>query len=178
MKASPAWLAVTVPLFVLAVCLLIVTVRSLVRTLRRAVVAKVPVSAEQTLVLEKPGVYDLYVEGRQFSTDFRGLEFTLTHSSGSAVPSRPVWFRTHVSSFSRVRLQLRRFNVEAGGQFTLRVGGIKPDQNPENRLIFSRPVRGAVVGHVLALVVLGQIAVGSLVGSIFLLALGRGAGPS
>jgi len=177
MKASAAWLAVTVPVFALSVFLLTVTIRSLIRTMRGAVVATVPLRDEQTLTLGSAGKYELYGEGKLLSRDFGRLDFTLTDSSGTTVPLRSVWLRTHSSSFSRVRLLLRRFTVATPGQFTLRVQGMRSKQNPESRLVFSRAVRAAGLGHTLAIVALALLIIGSLVGSLLLIVLGRGPTP-
>jgi len=173
MKASLAWLALTAPLFVLSVFLLTVTIRSVARTMRRAVVAVVPLCAEQTLTLESAGEYELHAEGKRFSRDFGWLDFTLTDSSGTSVPLHTVWLRTHSSSVSRARLLLRKFTAATSGQFTLRVQGIRPEPDPESRLVVSRAVRGAVVGHMLAIVALSLLTVASLVGSILLLVFQR-----
>ena len=63
MKSLLPWLFLTVPLFVSSVGLLVLTVRSLVRTLRDAVVASGPLESIQTVDLREAGAYDLYVEG-------------------------------------------------------------------------------------------------------------------
>jgi hypothetical protein len=169
LQPSPSWIALTAPLFVLSVWLLYRTIRSLVGTVRKSIVASVPLREEAALTVDEPGAYDLSVEGSQLSTDFGGLDFAMLRVDGTPVPMRTAWFRTTVSSVSRVRLQLRRLSVEAPGRFTLRISGIKPDQDPENRVVLSRPIGTAIVGHVLALVALGMLTVGSLVASALLL---------
>ena len=168
MKVSPAWLALSVPLFALSLWLLGRTIRGLVRMTRGSVVASVPFRDEQPLKLDEAGDYGLYVEGRRFSTDFARTEFELADSAGASIPLRQVVFRTNVSGMSRVRLQVRQFSVPAAGRYTLRIRGSKETADPDNRVVIARPVRGAMVGYILALVGLGVTIIGSLVGSILI----------
>jgi hypothetical protein len=165
---SPAlwWIALTVPACLVSVWLGIRTVRSLIRTTRASLVASVPLCERQTLPLPSAGDYDLYVEGKRFSRDFGGLDFALADRSGTALPMRRSLLRTQVSSGSRVRLAVRSFRVDAAGDVTLSTTGIRPAQDPENRIVIARPFRAALVAHVLALVGLSIAAIGSLVGTI------------
>jgi len=168
-KVNAAWLALTVPAFVVAVILLGLTIRSLIHTVRGSVVATVPVRAEQRFALPRAGDYALYVEGKFLSRDFGALEFSLADVAGAPVTLHPVLFRTTVSSFSRVRLQLRHFHAAAPGTFTLRVTGIRENQDPENRIVFTAPVTARMVLHILAIIVLAALTIGSLVGSLLIL---------
>lgn len=169
MKVNATWLALTVPAFLIAAVLLGLTIRSLIHTMRGSVVASVPVRAEQRFALPRAGDYDLYVEGKFLSRDFGALEFSLTDASGAPVTLHPVLFRTTVSSFSRVRLQLRHFHTADPGTFTLRVTGIRENQDPENRIVFAAPVTARMVLHILAIVLLSILTIASLVGSLLIL---------
>ena len=170
MKVSPTWLALTVPAFLIAAILLGLTIRSLIHTVRGSVVASVPLRAEQRFALPRAGDYDLYGEGRFLSRDFGALEFSLTDAAGAPVTLHRVFFRTTVSSFTRVRLQLRHFHAAAGaGSFTLRITGIKENQDPENRIVLATPVTARMVLHILAIIALAMLAMASLGGSIFIL---------
>jgi hypothetical protein len=72
MKSLSPWLLLTVPLFFISVGLLVLMARSLVRTLRDAVVASVPLESTPTVDLREAGAYDLCVEGRPGTMDFAG----------------------------------------------------------------------------------------------------------
>lgn len=169
MNFSDSWLVAAVAAFLIAALLLARTIRSLIRTMRGSVVASVPVLAEQTFPLSQPGTYDLYVEGRRFSRDFGALDFALSDSAGAPVSLQRILFRTTVSGVSRVRLLLRRFTVSGAGTFTLRITGIRPDQDPENRIVFATPVTARMVLHILAIISLAMLAMASLGGAVFLL---------
>lgn len=155
------WLAAAPAVFVLAVVLLGWVIRSLVRTLRASVVASLPVLVEQPLRLPDAGTYDLYIEGIRFSTDFARLEFALFDPTHVPVKLRPTVFRTLVSGLKRVRLKLRSFDAAAAGTYTLRLSGIKPDQDPANRILLARPVAGTMVLHIVAIVALSVLAMGA-----------------
>ena len=167
LHAGEVWLVAAVALFLIAAGLLGWTIRSLTRTMRGSVVGSRPVPDAQTFSLPHPGACDLYVEGRRFSRDFGALEFALSDPAGAAVILRSVRFRTTVSGASRVRLHLRSFKVVEAGDFTLRITGIKPHQDPENRIVFATPVTARMVLHILALIALGVLTMASLGGLIF-----------
>ncbi|HEV8096129.1 MAG TPA: hypothetical protein VGP71_10390, partial [Burkholderiales bacterium] len=147
MKIGAAWLALTVPVLAVAVVLLVLTIRSLIDVMRSSIVASVPLRAEMRIALPRAGDYDLYVEGAFMSRDFGALEFFLTDASGAPVALHAVLFRTRVSSFSRVRLQLRHFQVAGAGTFTLRLTGIRENQDAENRIVIASPVTAKMVLH-------------------------------
>ena len=178
MSPAPWWIAVTVPVCLVSVWLLIRTVRSLIRTTRASVAASVPLREQQILALPGAGHYLLYVEGKRLSRDFGGLDFALSDRSGATLPLRRTLLRTQLSSLSRVRLALRNFRVDAAGDVTLSTTGIRPEQDPENRIVIARPFGAALVAHVLALIGLSIVAIGSLVGTILLAVFAGGSAPA
>lgn len=156
------WLFLTIPGFVISAVLLAFTIRSLLRTLSGAAVTAMPLQQDQTFRLAEPGPYDLYVEGR-LGTNFSGLEYQLTDSAGRSVPMSGVLFRATVSSFSRARLLVQSFQVSEPGVFALRITGIRPEAARDNRILINRPVRAAMILHILGLVALGCVMIGSMV---------------
>lgn len=178
MQPTPWWLLATVPAFLISTWLLVRTIRSLIRTTQRSVVASVPLQGRQTLALPEAGAYDLFVEGKRMSRDFAGLDFALEDGAGASIPLNRFVVRTTVSGISRVRVKVRGFRLHEAGPVTLSIQGIREGSDAENRLVFGRPFLGALVVHVLALVVLGASTIGALVGTILVIVLGRGAGGS
>lgn len=165
---SRQWLALLVPVFGLGAWLLFRSIRSLLHTTRGSIVVALPSVARQPFTLPEGGDFTLMVEGRRFSRDFAKADFAITDSAGRTVPLSVVLVRTSVNSLGRARLSLRAFSAQAGS-YTLAVTGLPNDQDPDNRLIVSRPIGGAIVLHVLAIVVSGIFVIASLVGSIILL---------
>jgi hypothetical protein len=169
MWLRPYWLALTVPLFVVSVWLVIRTALSLTRRVRGSVVASVPLLERQSLTLPDSGAYALFVEGKRMSRDFGGLDFSMEDRDGRGVPMHAAVVRTSVSGFSRVRLQVRSFYLSSPGSVTLHIVGIRPISDPENRIVIGRPFTGALVAHVLALIALGLLTIAALGASITLL---------
>lgn len=174
---SRQWLAVLIPVFGIALWLLGRTIMSLLQTTRGSVVASLPSAAEQQFTMPEAGAFTLSVEGRQFTTDFGRADFSMTDSTGAAVPMSTILVRTAVKSLSRVRLAVRSFSIARPGSYTLRATGLPADQNTGNRLVVSRPIGGSIVLHVLGIVVSGIFVIASLVGSIALLVGRQGTSP-
>lgn len=161
-----SWLALTLPVFIFAVWLLVRVVLSLIQTMRASVVTAVPMTESMVLTIPESGDFSLYAEGTRFSRDFGSLDFSMHDSEGTSVPLLPVLLRTTVSSFNRVRLELRRFHLSLPGEVELHVTGVRPGSDPGNRIVIARPVGGTLLLHVLALIGLGLLTVASLGGSI------------
>lgn len=170
------WVALLLPVFGLGLWLLIRSIRSLLQTTRGSIVVALPAVRQQPLTLAEAGRFTLMVEGRLFTSDFAHADFALSDSTGRAVPLSSPVVRTKVNSMGRARLSLREFQAPAGS-YTLTVTGLPPDQDADNRLIVSRPIGGAIVLHVLGIVVSGIFVIGSLVGTIALLVGPRGGTP-
>jgi hypothetical protein len=172
------WVFLTVPVFVLSATGLAFTIRGLLRTLSGSAVTSFPLHEEESFTLREPGTFDLYVEGKLGTTDFAGLKMELTDPGGRRVPLDQVLFRAHVSSFSRSRLLVRSFTVSAPGSYTLRVTGIRSTASPDDRIVLAHPVRGAMILHILGIVALGCLTIGSMVASALAFVLpGRAAQP-
>jgi hypothetical protein len=166
-----SWLALTIPIGLIALGLLAWTVVSLVRTVRGAIVMSVPLREEQRVTFDRGGELALNLESGSFLRNLGGLGFGVsTTGSGTTIPLHPVLFRTEVSSFSRRRLELYSFTLPAAGSYLLRVTGINSAADPAtDAIVFTRRFRGALVFHVLALIALGGTFIGSIVVSAFAL---------
>lgn len=63
-----------------------------------------------------------------------------------------------------------QFDLRHPGRYILRISGIGSTPS-DNRVVFARPVGGAMVGYILALVGLGLMTIASVVGSLLLILL-------
>jgi hypothetical protein len=169
-RVGTIWLALTLPLFCLSAVLLTRTIRGLVGATRDAVILDLPVVRTQEITLPEGGRLQLSVETRRGSTGFRSLDYRLVAATGEAVALQPVPVPTTVSSIARVRVPVRTFVSPGPGRLTLEVtgGGAFPD---DDRLMITRPIGGPVVVHVLSLVVLAAVTIGSLVASVLVVML-------
>ena len=152
----------TLPVFLVAVVLLVRTIKALVRAVRASRVAVVPLAPEARVRLETPGPLELAMEGRRFSSDFAGVTFTLHRVDvGQEVPLRRLLFRTRVSGIDRVRLSLYALDVPAPGEYYLRVEGLGAVA-ADSAVLFVRPLGAALVWYVLALIGLGALLIASI----------------
>ena len=164
MSLSRSWLLLTVPVALTGLVLLSLTVSSLVRTVRRSIVASLPVRADQRVRFEEPGAYSLSFESSSPARMIAGLQFKLTNAEdGSELPLSRTVFRTRVSSFTRTRLELYSFVLRAPGTYRLHLTGTRPSMNSDDAIVFSRRIQGMVVAHVLALVAVGALVIGAFV---------------
>ena len=169
MILSRSWLLLTLPVAVVAIGLLSWTVLSLVRTVRKSVVASVPVREQQLVTFDKGGNFALGVEG-DIGSRLGGLQFSLLSGGGATVQLHRILVRTKVSSFSRARVELYSFTLSSPGTYTLRVDGLEsPTNNGSDAIVFTRRFQGTLVAHILALIVLGAAFIGSIVVSGFAL---------
>ena len=164
MSLSRSWLILTVPLALTALVLLSLTVSSLMRTVRRSVVASLPVRADQRVQFAEAGAYSLSFESSSPARIIAGLQFVLSSAdNGSEVALLRTVFRTRVSSFSRTKLELFSFTLPAPGTYRLHLAGTRPSMDSDDTIVFARRVQGLVVAHILALVVVGALVIGAFV---------------
>ena len=169
MILSRSWLLLTVPVAVVAIGLLSWTVLSLVRSVRRSVVASVPVRDQQQVTFDRGGDFAFGLEG-EIGRSLGGLQFSLTGASRATVPLHRILVRTRVSSLSRARVELYSFTLPSRGAYTLRINGLDPStDNGSDAIVFTRRFQGTLVAHILALIVLGAALIGSIVVSGFAL---------
>ncbi|MEP6763175.1 MAG: hypothetical protein ABJB66_02635 [Gemmatimonadaceae bacterium] len=165
MVLSRSWLALTIPVAIVAVGLLVWTALSLLRTVRRSVVATVPISTEQPMSFIETGTFALNIEGSSLNSVSSDMRFELYRKESSVpIPLRRVLFRTEVSSFRRSRLELYSFSITEAGAYVLRIEGMhRAMSDNELAVVITRPFTGSMIVHILALVVLGICFIGSLV---------------
>jgi hypothetical protein len=168
---SRSWLLLSLPLAVMALVLLVLTVRSLLGIVRRSVISSVPIREEQRIEFAQGGDYALNLESSSLVARVAGIDFTLASADrGVEVPLHRAIFRTRVSSASRGRLELYRFTIPSPGSFVLRIAGVSAAAADRgDAIVFTRPYRIALVLHVVALVACGLALIGALVLSGFVL---------
>jgi hypothetical protein len=82
--------------------------------------------------------------------------------TGQEVPLRRLLFRTQVSGIDKVRLSLYAFEVAVPGEYFLRAESLGA-AGPDSAVVFVRPLGLALVTHVLAIIALGALLIGSVV---------------
>lgn len=154
----------------MAVGLLVLGVRALLRLNAASELAVLPAKLVQTVSCAESGPVVLALRGVQFQTGFGGATFTMkSAATGREVASETVLIRSKRSSLAgTVSLAVRRFAIPHAGEFMLEARGLSPDlENSAARLVLVRPhgfllavrilwVVGAA-GLLLASIVLGVI---------------------
>lgn len=177
---SRLWLFISIPAAVVAVWLLVKTILHLIRSTRAAVVATVPIRAEQQIVFETAGGYVLNWEAplhaRQIVSINKQLPFNLGYVLSRVDPPyvARLWLtrsQTYVNSMTRSRTQLLTFDLPSGGSYTLQINGIDPSVDYSHCAIsISRPIGFTIVSHVVAMLILAFASLGSIVFSGLLIA--------
>lgn len=173
-----SWLLLTLPVGLAALGALAWIIRSLLRTVRGAVVLSVPMMPRQVVQFERAGEYALKLEADSLTALITGLEFTLVDTERrTAIPLRTAVMRTRVSSRARARREMYVFSIRAPGSYVLRTKGADESLlSGHPSLVITRPFDGALVLHVLGLVASGALLIGSVVATGLIMA-GRTAAP-
>jgi hypothetical protein len=159
-------LFISIPAVLIGLWLLIRMIGNLVRAVRQSTVLAVSMSPSQEIRFTESGQLHLYLEARR-GANLSGLDFHLQDEAGRPVALDSMVLRTTVSGVSRVRLKVRHLELPHAGVFTLDISGLRPGMDPENRVVFGRPIGRIILGHILGFVVLGILIVGGLLASIW-----------
>jgi hypothetical protein len=160
------WLFISIPALLVALGVLVFSVRGLLGFLRGKTVTTVTLRTQSTIAIPSAGTHDLSVSGRLGTTDFAGVDFQMHDESGNAVPMRPVLMRVSGTSMSgRSTLQLRKFDAPRTGNYVLTVTGIREGSDPGNTIVIGRPAGFALVGWILAIVLSAALLILSIVAS-------------
>jgi hypothetical protein len=153
------------PLFGLGGYLLYCFIVKAVRLGAKYRICGIPLAAEQSIEFAEAGQVDLWMEGPQFSTRFRGLSYELVGPDGSTNTGRMILLRTHSSGFSKARLAIRTFTIAYPGRYILHTRGLgEPRAGDEKHgLIFMRPHILQSFGCVLGILLGAWLTIGSLV---------------
>jgi len=132
---------------------------------KRNELLSVPLLERQDVEFAEAGRVVLCVEGPLLTGRFAGLTYELATPNNAPVKSRATWLHSKSSSFSRVRMEVRVFEVPEPGRYVLRVQGLKGGQaaDSQHRLVFTRPHLVQTVGYILGIVFAGMLLVASVV---------------
>ncbi len=161
----PPILALTLVGMLLGAALLFFSVTRLRILLRKSVVLRLPVSAEQIVTFEQPGTFILHVEHTRFATALLYAAYSLRDAGGTReVLSGPIQFRTTRSGTTTVRSSVRRFTVKRPGRYELSITGVDLGNHPpEDALILTRPYGSRLVLLILGIVLGASGFIGGLV---------------
>jgi hypothetical protein len=141
------------PLMCVAVLLLGLSIRNVVRLVKGAKILSVPLVEQQTIEFREAGKVVLCLEGPQLTTRFARLSYELSTDDGTPVEGRTAWFRARTTGVSWVRMELRSYEIPRPGRYVLCVQGLGAPQerDAKHHLVFMRPHLFPSIGYVIGM---------------------------
>lgn len=156
---------ISIPTFIIAVILLIMCITDVFRTGRQARLLTVPLVDRQQIEFKEPGRVVLNMEGPMLSRRFAKLTYELTGPDGVAVKSRPVLFRSRTTGLTKVRMELRIYEITHSGPHVFKILGLGDEKSNDTKhaMVFMRPHLKYIVLYIMGIVLTGVITIGSIV---------------
>jgi hypothetical protein len=156
---------ISIPVFIMSVVALVYFILDVIKVMKQARLTSVPLVEEQEVEFAEASRVVLCVEGPIFTSRFANLSYTLISPDGNPVEKRRSWFRSHTSSFSKVRMELEYYKIPRPGQYTLHIVGLEPGEKPDNdhQIVFMLPHLAQSVARVVGIVLASIFLIGSLV---------------
>lgn len=150
---------------VIGIMLMVWSIRSLLKMLKAAELARLPLKQKQELNFSVAGPVVLCVEGPLLTRRFSHLRFTLHTEYGATVPVKNHWYRVKSSGFSKVRLQLQTYQLPHPGRYQLHIESLGEAQPNDamHAIVFAKPHLAANVGYILTMVLALWLLIGGIV---------------
>lgn len=160
---------ISIPILVGGLTLLGSSIKSVIRLRVEKQILSVPVVEQQQVEFGESGRVVLCVEGPLFTRRFANTGFELRRDDGTPVRGRTTWFHARSSSFTRVRMEMRLFDLPMPGRYELRMPGIGKPQpgDDKHRVVFMIPHLAQTLFHIIGILLGSTLFIGSLV--LFLL---------
>jgi hypothetical protein len=162
---------ISVPAFGVSAALLVFFIISVVRVVRQSHILSVPLLEQQEIEFPEAGRVVLCIEGPLLTTRFGNLDYDLRVAEGMPVEGRTTWFHAKTSSLSKVRMELKSYELPRRGRYILSIKGLGPGSKPdsENKIVFMKPHLAVSILYVIGITLSAVLLIGSLV--LFLLRL-------
>jgi len=144
-------------------------IRRIIRLRSEKLILSVPLRVEQTLEFTEAGRVVLAVEGPLFTRRFARTEFELRGGDGLPLKGRTTLLRAHSSTFSRIRMEMKSYDLPMPGRYELRLlnlGAPQPRDN-EHQIVFMKPHLPQLVVAIVGIIGSSFLLIGSIV--LFLL---------
>jgi hypothetical protein len=157
-------LRISVPLFIIAVALLVYFILNVIRVVRQAHLLSVPLLEQQEIEFTEAGRVVLCTQGPLLSFRFAKLAYEIT-GDGIPIEGRTTWFHARTSGFSWVRMEVKSYRIPRPGRYILRIKGLEPSStaDSEHQIVFMRPHLAQSIGSVIGIVLAGLLFIGSIV---------------
>ncbi len=169
---------ISIPVFVFAVVMLIFFIKSVIRMKAEKTIMSVPAMEQQYVDFTEAGNVILCIEGPLLTTRFGGVKYELTASDGSPVKGHVTLFHSRSSGFTKVRMEMKSFELPYPGRYTLNLKNFGPPKpkDGEHRVVFMRPNLAQAMMYVLGIVFSGILFIGSIVLFLMRLLIQEGSG--
>jgi len=156
---------VAIPGFLLGLGLLIYFITSVIKLVDNSRILSVPLIERQLIEFPEARKVILCGEGPRFTRRFAKLEFLLKMEDGSSIDGRTIWIHSLISGISKVRIDLKSFQIPRPGCYWLEIQGLKEssDSDTEHRIVFMKPYLFRTIGYILGILFSAFLFIGSLV---------------
>jgi len=156
---------ISVPVFGISAAMLVFCILDVIKVVKQARILSVPLLEQQEIEFSETGRVVLCMEGPLLTTRFGNLDYELRVAEGMPVEGRTTWFHAKTSSFSKVRMELKSYELPRRGRYILRIKGLeagsKPD--PEHSIVFMRPHLATSIAYVIGIILSAGLLIGSFV---------------
>ncbi len=165
------WVWAGIPATAVGLALLILSIRGVVLTVRKAHLFKVPVAEKQEIVFAEAGPVVLSIEGPRFSGRFAHIAFELRGINGDPVGGHRTLFHARTSGISTARMEVLTYDIPRPGSYVLNMSGSGVPQagDPTDAVVFMKPHLGRSMAYVIGIVLASGVFIASLI--LFLLSL-------
>lgn len=151
--------------FLLGLGLLIYFITSVVRLIDSARIFSVPLIERQLIEFPDAREVILCGEGPRFTRRFAKLDFRLKMEDGTPIDGRTIWIHSLTSGISKVRIDLKSFQIPRAGRYWLEVEGLgeTPESDEEHRVVFIKPYLFQTIGYIIGIIFSVFLFIGSVV---------------
>jgi hypothetical protein len=156
---------ISAPLFCISAVLLGFFILNVVRLVKKAHILSVPLLEQQDVEFVEAGRVVLCLEGPRLSGRFAGLDYELSAVDGTPVKGRTTWFHAKTSGLSKVRMEMRIYEIPEPGCYVLRVQGLGAARaaDAKHRVVFMRPHLVQALGYVIGMTLAAGLLIASFV---------------
>jgi hypothetical protein len=120
---------------------------------------------QQDIEFAEAGRVVLCIEGPRFTRRFAHLHYELSAYDGTRLRGRTIWFRLLTSGVSKVRLELKSYQIPQPGRYRLWIQGLGTGwtADAKHRIVFMRPHLARSIGYIIGILLAGGLLIGSIV---------------
>ena len=156
---------ISVILFAVSAALLGFFILNVIRLVDKSKILSVPFLAQQEVKFPVAGRVVLCHEGPLLSRRFLNLDYDLRAHDGMTIEGKTTWFHARTSGFSKVRMELKSYEITKPGSYVLLIRGLELGSraDSEHRIVFMRPHLALSIGYVIGIILSGFLLIGSIV---------------